>query len=74
MTINVWNQTSHLAKIRNLKDKDIALWSRILCTIILDYMTVCACEALLPQRPLAYTDQAGWVQTQVDLMFLEFRV
>lgn len=34
---------------------------------ILDYMTVCACEALLPQRPLAYTDQAGWVQTHADV-------
>ena len=30
-------------------------------------MTVCACEALLPQRPLAYTDQAGWVQTHADV-------
>ena len=27
MAINVWNQTSRLAKIRNLKDKDIALWA-----------------------------------------------
>ena len=30
-------------------------------------MTVCACEALLPQRPLAYTDQAGWLQTHADV-------